>query len=196
MVGFRLVSLIIISIVIAFVHGTIQSLNGNDWMIRDIEGNYSINGTVPGTIHTNLLQAKKIPEPYLGYNDIDLRHLVITNWIFRKVFNISSEITATDRITIHFDQIDTVANVSLNGVEIGQTNSMFMAYTFAINKTDLKPMNNELEITFESPVIYAANQSSAYNQTVMPVCPPDVQHGLCHVQFIRKEPCSFSWDWV
>ena len=46
-----------------------------------------------------------------------------------------------------------------------------------------------------SPVIYALNQAIAYNKSVHQTVQP-VQHGECHVQFIRKEPCSFSWDWV
>ncbi|CAF1682094.1 unnamed protein product, partial [Adineta ricciae] len=45
-------------------------------------------------------------------------------------------------------------------------------------------------------VIYALDQSQSYNDSVPPFCPPDIQHGECHVQFIRKEPCSFSWDWA
>ena len=26
-------------------------------------------------------------------------------------------------------------------------------------------------------------------------CPPAVQKGECHVNFLRKQQCSFSWDW-
>ena len=26
-------------------------------------------------------------------------------------------------------------------------------------------------------------------------CPPIVQNGECHVNFLRKQQCSFSWDW-
>ena len=28
-----------------------------------------------------------------------------------------------------------------------------------------------------------------------PTCPPKVQHGECQVNMIRKQQCSFSWDW-
>ncbi|KAH8023652.1 hypothetical protein HPB51_015148 [Rhipicephalus microplus] len=31
---------------------------------------------------------------------------------------------------------------------------------------------------------------------VYPLCPPAVQKGHCHVNWIRKMPCSFSWDWA
>jgi beta-mannosidase len=88
-----------------------------------------------------------------------------------------------------------VASITLNGCPIGQTNSMFLAYTFNVMRSCLQS-NNQLRIDFQSPIVYALSQAQAYNDTVPPACPPDVQHGECHVQFIRKEPCSFSWDWV
>ncbi|XP_049525027.1 beta-mannosidase-like [Dermacentor silvarum] len=37
-------------------------------------------------------------------------------------------------------------------------------------------------------------QRAAY--PVYPLCPPVVQKGHCHVNLIRKMPCSFSWDWA
>ena len=52
-----------------------------------------------------------------------------------------------------------------------------------------------MTVKFESAVTYAANQSTAYAYTVPPICPPAVQHGQCHPNFIRKEQASFSWDW-
>lgn len=33
------------------------------------------------------------------------------------------------------------------------------------------------------------------NERVPPKCPPKVQHGECQVNFLRKQQCSFSWDW-
>ena len=33
-----------------------------------------------------------------------------------------------------------------------------------------------------------------YNYSVLPDCYPEVLHGECHSNFIRKEPCSFGWD--
>jgi beta-mannosidase len=169
-------------------------LTGNDWMINNNQS-YSAQGRIPGTIHTILLAANQIPEPFWGYNDVNLRHLVYTPWTFRKNFALTDDFRAFTEFTLHFEQIDTVANITLNECFIGQTNSMFIAYTFNVMKSCLQS-NNQLRIDFESPVIYALNQARAYNESVPPDCPPDFQHGECYVQFIRKEPCSFSWNWV
>lgn len=46
---------------------------------------------------------------------------------------------------------------------------------------------NSLELRFQSPVLYAAQQSKAHTSYwVPPDCPPPVQKGQCHVNFIRK----------
>lgn len=54
---------------------------------------------------------------------------------------------------------------------------------------------NALQINFASPVIHGTIRSAAYPYDVPPDCPPDVQNGDCHVNFVRKEASSFSWDW-
>jgi beta-mannosidase len=169
-------------------------LTGNGWIINNNES-YSAQGRIPGTIHTILLAANQISEPYWGHNDVNLRRLIYTPWTFKKTFPLTDDILTLTQFTLHFDQIDTVANITLNKCFIGQTNSMFIAYTFNVMKSCLQS-NNELRIDFESPVVYALNQARAYNDSVPPNCPPDAQHGECYFQFIRKEPCSFSWGWV
>ena len=58
-----------------------------------------------------------------------------------------------------------------------------------------KQGTNNITVQFVSAVNYAASQFKAYPYVVPPVCPPPVQHGQCHPNFIRKEQASFSWDW-
>jgi len=175
-------------------NSAVVPLTGNGWTINNNES-YSAQGQIPGTIHTILLAANQIPEPFSAYNDVAQRHLIYTPWTFRKTFSLTDDFLTFTQFTLHFDQIDTVANITLNGCPIGQTNSMFIPYIFNVMKSCLQS-NNELRIDFESPVVYALNQAKAYNDSVPPNCPPEIQYGECYVQFIRKEPCSFSWDWV
>ncbi|XP_023590506.1 beta-mannosidase isoform X3 [Trichechus manatus latirostris] len=71
---------------------------------------------------------------------------------------------------------------------------MFSRYSFDI--TTMVRDVNFIELRFQSAVLYAAQQSEAHTgYQVPPNCPPLVQKGECHVNFIRKEQCSFSWDW-
>ena len=177
-----------------FINSTTVSLTGDGWMINDHQLN-TAQGRIPGTIHTILLAANKIPEPYWRYNDIDLRYLIYYSWTFTKPFTLKDDFLSNTQFTLHFDQIDTIANITLNGCFLGQTTSMFLAYTFNVMRSCLQS-NNELRIDFESPIVYALKHALAYNGTVPPDCPPAAQHGECYFQFIRKEPCSFSWGWV
>ena len=58
-----------------------------------------------------------------------------------------------------------------------------------------QPGNNSIGLSFWSAVDYSAKQSRSYPYPVPPNCTALVQNGECHVNFIRKEQCSFSWDW-
>ncbi len=175
-------------------NSTRVSLIGDDWSVSNGQTLQAI-GTVPGTVHTILLSAELIDEPYWGFGDTTMRQLVFDSWTFTKKFSLQGDFLNLTQFTLHFDQIDTVSNVTLNQCFLGNTSSMFFAYNFNILSTCLKN-DNILRVDFMSPVIYALNQAIAYNKTVQPTCPGGAQHGECHVQFIRKEPCSFSWDWV
>ena len=170
------------------------SLTGDDWLVSNGQ-TLQATGTVPGTVHTILLSAKMIDDPYWGFGDINMRYLIYDSWTFTKNFSLQTDFLNLTQFTLHFDQIDTVSNITLNQCVLGNTSSMFFAYTFNVMSTCLRN-NNILRVDFMSPVIYALNQAMSYNKTVQPTCPSSVQHGECHVQFIRKEPCSFSWDWV
>ena len=175
-------------------NGTRISLTGDDWSVSDNQSIQAI-GTIPGSIHTILLAAKQIDEPYWGYGDTTMRPLVYRSWTFTKKFSLEDDFLSLNPISLHFDQVDTVSNVTLNNCFLGSTNSMFFAYIFNVTKNCLQ-RENVLEMKFMSPIIYALNEANVYNKSVKPDCTDAVQHGECHVQFIRKEPCSFSWDWV
>jgi beta-mannosidase len=190
----QLLCLLFLLLFLAFSTSTRVPLTGDGWTINDNQS-YSAQGRIPGTIHTILLAANQIPEPFWGHNDVNLRHLIYTRWTFTKKFSLTEEFLTFTQFVLHFDQIDTVANITLNRCFLGQTNSMFIDYTFNVMKSCIQS-DNQLRIDFESPVTYALNQAKAYNESVPPACPPDAQHGECYVQFIRKEPCSFSWGWV
>lgn len=93
-----------------------------------------------------------------------------------------------------FEGVDTVAQILLNNITLGRTDNMFNRYSFDI--TSVIQEVNFVEVRFLSAVSYAAEQSRCHKaHSIPPACPPPVQKGECHVNFIRKEQCSFSWDW-
>ena len=67
----------------------------------------------------------------------------------------------------------------------------------------LKDGGNVLNVSFLSPVLYAFERNKAHSAySVPPACPPDVQKGECHVNFIRKVSVHLTgneirlvWNW-
>ncbi|XP_053317515.1 beta-mannosidase isoform X2 [Spea bombifrons] len=97
------------------------------------------------------------------------------------------------KVVLVCEGIDTVSSVFLNNVSVGETNNMFNRYSFDITKQIME--KNYIEIRFRSAVGWAKERSANHSYIIPPECPPDVQKGECHVNFIRKAQCSFSWDW-
>ncbi|XP_026917390.2 beta-mannosidase isoform X3 [Acinonyx jubatus] len=169
------------------------SLRGS-WRIRSGNGSLELPGRVPGCVHSALFQRGLIQDPYYRFNDLKYRWISLDNWTYSKKFQIPFNISKWQKVNLIFEGVDTVAKILLNSVPIGKTDNMFKRYSFDI--TTVVRNVNSLELRFQSPVLYAAQRSKAHTSYwVPPDCPPPVQKGQCHVNFIRKEQSSFSWDW-
>ncbi|XP_054550588.1 beta-mannosidase isoform X2 [Talpa occidentalis] len=133
-------------------------------------------------------------DPYYRFNDLKYRWISWDNWTYSKEFKIPFNLSEWQKVIMIFEGVDTVSKILLNNITIGKTDNMFDRYSFDI--TRLLRAENRVELQFQSPVLYAAQRSAAHTSyQVPPACPPTVQKGECHVNFVRKEQCSFSWDW-
>uniref|UniRef100_A0A3Q2VWE9 Beta-mannosidase n=1 Tax=Haplochromis burtoni TaxID=8153 RepID=A0A3Q2VWE9_HAPBU len=134
-------------------------------------------------------------DPYFRFNDVSYRWIALDNWTYTTTFTLSAELSVKQKVLLVFDGVDTVGSVSLNGIAVGKTNNMFCRHDFSV-KDLLKDGENVLQVGLLSPILYASEQRKAHTSYVVPPeCPPGVQKGECHVNFIRKEQSSFSWDW-
>ncbi|OQR80063.1 beta-mannosidase-like, partial [Tropilaelaps mercedesae] len=100
-------------------------------------------------------------------------------------------------VNLVFHGVDTVANITLNGQLILQTDNMFSRYVADVRAL-LKQDSNELVVAIQSPIFYSLSKFSEFyenNYTVYPTSHPSVQNGEEHANFIRKMQSSFSWDW-
>lgn len=169
------------------------SLNGEDWTLSG-PNSISVNAHVPGGVYTDLLRNKKIDDPYFRMNDVSLRWVAMANWTYTKTFQVDDAFAKHKHIDLVSGGLDTVAEVYLNDILVLQANNMFRRYVKDVKKV-IKSGQNMLRILFLSPVTYAEEQAKKYPYKVPPDCPPPVQNGECHFNFIRKEAASFSWDW-
>ncbi|KAF6724384.1 Beta-mannosidase [Oryzias melastigma] len=170
------------------------SLSGT-WTLSSHDGALVLPAEVPGCVHSALLREGLIQDPYFRFNDVSYRWIALENWTYSTTFAASAQLRAKQEVELIFDGVDTVASITLNGNLVGKTDNMFRRYDFSIGEL-LKEADNLLQVQFLSPVVYASERSRAHQSyRVPPECPPDVQKGECHVNFIRKEQSSFSWDW-
>ncbi|XP_057649129.1 beta-mannosidase isoform X2 [Chionomys nivalis] len=175
------------------VAGPSYSLRGS-WRVSNGNGSLELPGTVPGCVHSALYQRGLIQDPYYRFNDLRYRWISLDNWTYSTDFKIPFNVSEWQKVRLIFEGVDTVAQILFNNVTLGKTDNMFTGYSFDI--TGVVRDVNALQLRFQSAVQYAERQSKAHaNYSVPPNCPPKEQKGECHVNFIRKEQCSFSWDW-
>ncbi|XP_065302863.1 beta-mannosidase-like isoform X2 [Dermacentor albipictus] len=170
------------------------SLNGR-WTVSSSNGSITVPSTVPGGIYTDLMMAGIINEPYYGDNDLEYEWVGQENWTFYRSFQVPLHIFRYHAITLVAHGIDTACKVTLNGIDVLRTSNMFVRYEVGVKITLRR--NNTIVVSCESPVLYALRKHMERHESrsVWPTCPPPEQRGQCHVNMIRKMPCSFGWDW-
>jgi beta-mannosidase len=143
-----------------------------------------IAATVPGSVHTDLLAAGLIPDPYLDDNERLLAWIGQASWRYRLGFEWSDQ--GFERVDLAFDGIDTIADITLNGQVVASTRNMHRRYRFPVREL-LREGSNELIVDFASPIRTADAESLAIGYR------PHVNHHPYNA--IRKMACSFGWDW-
>ncbi|KAM9662360.1 beta-mannosidase isoform 2-T15 [Morphnus guianensis] len=171
----------------------VHSLRGT-WRLGNGNGSVVLRGEVPGCVHTALHRRGLIQDPYYRFNDVMYRWISLDNWTYSRTFKTPFDIRKWQKVNLVFEGVDTVAQILINNITLGRTDNMFNRYSFDI--TSVIKEVNFVEVRFLSAVSYAAEQSRCHKAySIPPACPPPVQKGECHANFIRKEQCSFSWDW-
>jgi len=140
--------------------------------------------TVPGCVHTDLLEAGLIPDPFLDTNESALAWIGLTDWTYATNFDWTPD--SADRTELVFDGLDAVTEITLNGRHIGSTANQHRSYRFEVQPL-LRDGTNELVVAFRSPVKYADAQSVAHGVRPRPYPSP--------YNAVRKAASSFGWDW-
>ena len=159
-------------------------LNKN-WQFKNQKEKKWFKATVPGTVHTDLLANKLIPDPYFRDNESKLQWIDKADWEYRTVFNVDAQTFVKKNIELVFDGLDTYADVYLNGKLILQADNMFRGWLVDV-KPFIKRTNNELLIKFAS----AQNKVDSIAKSKLPLVLPDNNR-----VYVRKAQFQFGWDW-
>lgn len=155
-----------------------------DWQVAQAGKNDWVPAKVPGCVHTDLLAAGKIPDPFYRDNESAVQWVGQSDWLYRRTFDVPEGVLMNERVLLRCEGLDTLAAVKINGEKVGRADNMFRLWEFDV-KSNLHVGRNTIEISFESPFTY-------FKQCESGRAPAKWIQGRA---WLRKEPCSFGWDW-
>ena len=138
---------------------------------------------VPGDVHTALISAGRIEDPFYDRNEDKCAWIEDREWWYRTTFRVPEEpLQADERLCLVFHGLDTFATVWLNGEELGRHQNMFREAIFDVS-TFLRPGGNTLAVLFDRPLDHVGEEH------------PDQWGRNPERVFMRKAQFGFGWDW-
>ena len=164
-----------------------------DWTFSQENAQKWNPATVPGCVHTDLLNNHLIKDPFFRLNEKELQWIGKTGWIYKTTFDVNEAILAKNKLELVFEGLDTYADVYLNGEKIIIADNYFRSWQADVKKL-LKLNGNTLEVKFHS--VYEVNlpkwQKAPYR---LQAFPNNDQADTCINMYSRKPGFHYGWDW-
>ncbi len=87
--------------------------------------------TLPGDVHTALLAAGDIPDPYFGDNEKAVMWVHQVPWAMERKFS-ATRADIDGYLTLTLENVDCIATLFLNGEEIARTQNQFIRYDIEV----------------------------------------------------------------
>ncbi len=155
-----------------------------DWTFRQAHVGNWMPARIPTSVHTALLAAGQIEDPYYGTNEEKVQWIEREDWEFRCTFDVAPAVLERKHVEMTFRGIDTYALIFLNDSLILETENMFRTWKADV-KHLLKPTDNELHIYLESPIKKAEPEWQALGYEL----PGGIR------TMTRKAQFHYGWDW-
>jgi beta-mannosidase len=166
-----------------------MELNGV-WSLRQPGKARRYRATVPGCVHTDLLAAGAIPDPFYRDNEARVQWVSDKVWTYEREFIVPGELLARDRLYLRCEGLDTLATVYLNGRRLARADNKFRTWEFNVKK-HLRSGRNRIEVRFD-PATEAARSLDAKRHLLTYKF---ISHEVEGRSWLRKSPCDFGWDW-
>ncbi|GAA4191186.1 glycoside hydrolase family 2 protein [Gryllotalpicola kribbensis] len=162
-----------------------------DWVAAPLDGPLpagfpagSLPAAVPGVIHTDLLRAGLIADPFDGDSEAAQQWIGDTSWRYSTSFEWHDDGSTRHDLVAY--GLDTVATVRLNGEVVARTENQHRSYRWPVAEL-LREGANELVIDFAAPVPEASTRAERFGAL------PRVNHH--EFNQLRKTASHFGWDW-
>ncbi|QKS21836.1 hypothetical protein HUN58_19940 [Curtobacterium sp. Csp1] len=145
----------------------------------------ALPATVPGQVHTDLEREGVIADPTFDRNEDASAWVGRADWAYRRHVDVDPR--GFERVDLVCDGLDTVAELSLDGVVLGTTRNMHRRYRFDLNDVPGPTGRRELELLFESAYREAGRVAARAGAMPGPYDEP--------FPYVRKQASNFGWDW-
>lgn len=167
------------------------------WKFRQVRLTNWYPATVPGVVHTDLLQNKIIEDPFFRLNERGLQWIDKEDWIYETCFTLAADMMRKENMELVFEGLDTYADVYLNDECILKADNMFRRWSIPVRQY-IREEDNILKVYFHSPV-----KIDVPKWDVLPYQYPasndqSENGGLFNKKisiFARKAGYHYGWDW-
>lgn len=167
------------------------------WSFKQVRGNNWYPATVPGVVHTDLMDNDIIEDPFYRLNERGVQWVDKEDWEYKTTLNVAPDVFDKDHIELDFKGLDTYADVYLNDSCILKTNNMFREWTVEV-KNLLKKEGNQLRIYFHSPIKVDMPKFDALKYPLEAGNDQSENGGVFDKKvsvFARKAGYHYGWDW-
>jgi beta-mannosidase len=171
------------------MHRLTISVNSG-WQFREAGKDKWYPASVPGCVHTDLLNNKLIDDPFYRDNEKKLQWIGKTDWEYQTTFSVTAEMLGRKNLELIFEGLDTYANVFLNDEPLISTDNMFRTWRVDAKRLT-KPGANILRIRFRSPINEILPIMAKMNYEL----PAGNDQGEKTSPHTRKAPYQYGWDW-
>lgn len=167
------------------------------WKFRQARLTNWYPATVPGVVHTDLLQNKIIEDPFFRLNERGLQWIDKEDWVYETCFTLAADMMRKENMELVFEGLDTYADVYLNDECILKANNMFRRWFIPVRQY-IREENNILKVYFHSPVKIDVPKWDALPYQYPASNDQSENGGLFNKKisiFARKAGYHYGWDW-
>lgn len=174
----------------------VKNLHGG-WKFRQARLTNWYPATVPGVVHTDLLQNKIIEDPFFRLNERGLQWIDKEDWVYETCFTLAADMMWKENMELVFEGLDTYADVYLNDECILKADNMFRRWSIPV-KQYIREEDNILKVYFHSPVKIDVPKWDALPYQYPASNDQSENGGLFNKKisiFARKAGYHYGWDW-
>lgn len=158
------------------------------WTLTSADGRHRCAMPVPGDVHSALVEAGIIPDPYVGRNEEVVQWVAHSGWVLERSVTLAD---VDGHWYLDLDYVDTIAEVFVNGTSVLQADNCFRRYRPDVSSA-LKPGENRICIVFASSI---AEGKARFEALPFEVPWLEMNSPIPYGNMLRKPQCHFGWDW-